>query len=95
MTFDVEITSMLGDDGQPAIRPVDVPDEAIHKALGSPPTYAWRERRIEAHAVLDLVFHYGQNDFQPLPFYSVSVGDVIRVGEGRFRVERVGFERIA
>lgn len=45
---------------------------------------------------LGLVFHYGQNDFQPSQTcYSVSVGDVIRLPDGRrFRVCSVGFQLI-
>lgn len=44
---------------------------------------------------LDLVFHYGQNDFQPSKIcYSVSVNDVIRMPDGeRFRVDPVGFTK--
>ena len=43
---------------------------------------------------LDTVFHYGQNDFQPLPLPSVSVGDVIEnPHDGRlYRVEMTGFQ---
>jgi hypothetical protein len=44
---------------------------------------------------LNAIFEYGQNDFQPQRCPSVSVGDVIRLGEGRFRVSPVGFERIS
>ncbi len=44
---------------------------------------------------LEAVFYYGQNDFQPKPFPSVSVGDVIRLGGARFRVEGMGFKKLA
>lgn len=41
---------------------------------------------------LDAVFHWGQNDFQPLPVPSVSVGDVIELPDGdRWAVDPVGF----
>jgi len=34
---------------------------------------------------LELVFKFGQNDFQPRPArYSLSVGDVVDIGEGEF-----------
>lgn len=43
---------------------------------------------------LDRVFHYGQNEVQPLPLPSVSVGDVIEnPHDGRlYRVEMTGFK---
>ena len=43
---------------------------------------------------LGLIFKYGQNDFQPKPFPSVSVGDVIRYDGARYKVEGLGFARI-
>jgi hypothetical protein len=46
-------------------------------------------------AVLELVFKYGQNDFQPKPFASVSVGDVIRFRGRRIKVAGMGFEEAA
>ena len=42
--------------------------------------------------ILDLVFHYGQNDFQPKEHCSVSVGDVIEYNDTYFRVARMGFK---
>ncbi len=45
--------------------------------------------------ILAAVFFWGQNDFQDLPLPSVSVGDVIRLHDGRrFRVEPVGFREM-
>lgn len=42
--------------------------------------------------VLELIFKYGQNDFQPRPgFASVSVGDIIHYGNAMFRVDADGF----
>jgi len=86
--FDVEIhATYLREPPPMRIRTVDVPANKI------PPNRESTPELIEA--ICDLVFHYGQNDFQPRPFPSVSVGDVIRIGEARYRVEPVGFERIA
>lgn len=48
-------------------RPVTVPDHLAQNAKG------------DMEKLLGLVFYYGQNDFQPLPFCSVSVGDVIEL----------------
>jgi len=45
--------------------------------------------------ILDLVFKYGQNDFQPQELPSVSVGDVIRAGVGLFQVKPSGFKQIS
>ncbi len=69
--------------GEPAvIRPVKVPDEAIGRASSE-------------SAICELAFKFGQNDFQPLPFRSVSVGDVASL-EGRlFIVEVAGFREIS
>jgi hypothetical protein len=47
-----------------------------------------------AENLLDEVFKFGQNDFQPQPMPSVSVGDVIRIGDERWLVEPVGFSRL-
>jgi hypothetical protein len=69
------------------IRTVDIPADKI------PPNRAASPALFDE--ICDLVFHYGQNDFQPRPFPSVSVGDVIRLGEGRFRVDPVGFTRVS
>lgn len=44
---------------------------------------------------LGLAFHYGQNDFQPRPVRSVSVGDVIQLGDGSLhRVLGCGWEHL-
>lgn len=46
-------------------------------------------------AALDRVYYYGQNDFQPKPCRSVSVGDVIEFPAGDLhRVLGFGFERL-
>jgi hypothetical protein len=51
------------------------------------------EHDLTGDAVLDLsaIWHYGQNDIQPKPFCSVSVGDVIRYQGLRYVVEPTGF----
>lgn len=45
-------------------------------------------------AQLDLVYRYGQNDFQPQRMPSVSMGDVIRLHGKRYRVASMGFEDV-
>ena len=45
--------------------------------------------------LLDLTFYYGQNDFQPQPQRSVSVGDVIKLPDGSLhKVLGSGFEAL-
>ena len=67
--------------GSCQIREVDIPDNE------------WQECTTTEHK-LDAVFHWGQNDFQPKPCPSVSVGDVIEL-DGRYHmVEIIGFNRI-
>lgn len=66
--------------GGGALRPVEVPDDIWNATAGL-------SERLEA------VFEYGQNEFQPRPFPSVSVGDVI-LYEGQHRVANCGFEEV-
>lgn len=49
------------------------------------PPASW-ERADSLLERLGLVFHYGQNDFQPKPHPSVSVGDVVEFPEGGLHV---------
>lgn len=44
--------------------------------------------------LLGLVFKWGQNDFQPKPMPSVSVGDAICLPGGKYRVLMAGFGKI-
>lgn len=64
--------------GKPGeVREVDVPDDG-------------KCRHVDDH--LNLVYHYGQNDFQPKQHPSVSVGDVIEFAPGQlYIVCRAGF----
>jgi hypothetical protein len=67
---------------EPLVRVVDVPKAEVEEA-----------GEVTEH-VLELVFRYGQNDFQPKHFPSVSVGDVIRYGGARYRIAPFGFEEV-
>lgn len=56
------------------------------------------EDKMEAdvETTLDLIFEYGQNDFQPKRCPSVSMGDVIELHDGSFHlVVAVGFKKIS
>lgn len=66
--------------GNGAIREVDIPDKETEGK--------------SQEEILDLVFYYGQNDFQPKQIQSVSCGDVVRLNDKRFRVATVGFEEV-
>lgn len=61
------------------IRPVEIPDEY---------------KDIPDEEVLDIVFYWGQNDFQPLPYPSVSVGDVVRLNGSLYACRSTGWEKI-
>ena len=61
------------------IREVNVPDHEIAN---------------RTHQNLDLVFKYGQNDFQPQKLPSVSTGDVIRYENKRYMVMGTGFKEV-
>lgn len=58
------------------IRTVNVPDNL------------WTEN---TEKNLDLVFQYGQNDFQPQNHPSVSVGDIIQLDNQYYLVRPIGF----
>ena len=61
-------------------RDIEIPDEDLHK---------------EGSNMLNLAFQYGQNDFQPIKDRrSVSVGDIIVLPSGSFKVLPVGFQEV-
>lgn len=67
--------------GEPGeIRRVDVPDEHANQE--------------DIHNVLEGVFYWGQNDFQPQQHPSVSAGDVIRCRGENWLVAGVGFKKL-
>lgn len=73
---------LLAYDHKERIRHVTVPDIVAAKC------------RTEED-VLNAVFYYGQNDFQPLPMPSVSAGDVVFLGEKIYRIDDVGFSEMS
>lgn len=48
----------------------------------------------ELSSLLELVFKYGQNDFQPKQFPSVSVGDVAEINGRYFMVIGTGWKKL-
>ena len=59
------------------IRSVEVPDNLLTNNTESD---------------LELVFHFGQNDFQQMEMPSVSVGDIIDYKKQKFVVTGIGFK---
>ena len=74
----VFVQMLAFEDGK--VREVNVPDNKWKEALPA-------DR-------LELVFHYGQNVFQPRQMCSVSVGDVILLDGEMFMVMGGGFKKI-
>lgn len=69
------VNVMLLGYGEGQLRPVNIPDEEKPEGM-------------DTLQLLERVFYWGQNDFQPLPDrYSVSVGDVALLN-GQFWVVR-------
>lgn len=71
-----------------SIRTVDVPAAEVEEvktwatkvALGQePPEEGVDTQTATTNKLLNLVYHYGQNDFQPRQAPSVSVGDIIEL----------------
>jgi hypothetical protein len=62
--------------GNGEVRPINVPDKEWVGTI---------EEKLER------VFYWGQNDFQPLKFPSLSVGDVVKVEGRNFLVKTCGF----
>lgn len=83
MKFEVEMLAF--ENGK--IREVEIPQDEIK-------TLKLSDFDGTTSGLLDAVFLYGQNDFQPLPTCSVSVGDVVRLGNRKFRVDSFGFSEV-
>ena len=66
------------DGDRPRLRPIWIPEGENPKGCTE-------------NELLELAFRYGQNEFQPRKCPSVSVGDVIVVGNARYFVAPVGF----
>ncbi len=62
-------------------RTVEIPEDEVNE-----------ETTLEE--TLDLVYRYGQNEFQPRDYPSVSSGDVIVVNQEFYIVESFGFKKI-
>ena len=69
-------------------RTITIPDEEVNNGFSG----LFRE---DEHRLLELAYYYGQNDFQPLPVRSLSVGDVVKLNDGSLhRVLGIGWESL-
>jgi hypothetical protein len=75
----------FGDPGE--IRIVDVPENRFV-------IEDYHNKIISLEECLQIIFRYGQNDFQPKKHPSVSVGDVIEFDNKMYRVENIGFSEV-
>jgi hypothetical protein len=73
MIIPVHMFAFANKNDRSKVRNVEIPDDEIEKAEAE-----------SVMNVLDLVFRYGQNDFQSKPFPSVSVGDVVGMYKGAY-----------
>lgn len=69
------------------VRGVEVPDERLEGHINIADD-------LNVAVVLDLVYHYGQNDFQPQKNPSVSMADVIVYNDERYLVCGFGFRKL-
>lgn len=87
MQIQVVLLSTTGE-----VRFVDVPDKEVVQISYPVGSEEYKE------ALCDRAFLWGQNDFQPRPMPSVSVGDVVIVPghfeHEYFRVASVGFDKL-
>ena len=81
MKVPVHMFAFADEGDRNTVRYVDVPQDYVE---GTNP-----------HDFLELVFKFGQNDFQPQNIYSVSVGDVVQLGDKYFIVMGAGFKEIS
>jgi len=87
----MEITAYMlafGDETPIPTRTITIPDHDVCPDHDDPDEDALGR-------LLELAFYYGQNDFQPLPIRSLSVGDVVELNDGSLhRVLGIGWESL-
>ena len=84
--MEIEVKMLAFMEGE--IRTVTIPDDEWQSACEVDAV----NRSGSPDAALETVFHYGQNDIQPIQARaSVSVGDVAQVDGKFFRVDSFGF----
>lgn len=91
MIIPVHMLSFADENDRSVIRQVEIPIQTIQ----DPSSFADGN---EINSVLEMVFKYGQNEFQthqPQSICSVSVGDVIQLGHRYFIIMGVGFKELS
>ena len=73
MIIPVHMFAFADEGDRSKIRPVEIPDDEYEQAEAE-----------NVMNVLELVFKYGQNEFQPKSFPSVSVGDIVGMYKGAY-----------
>lgn len=84
MQFKVHMLA-FGNPGE--IRIVDVPENRFIME-------DYHNNIVSLDECLQIIFRYGQNDFQPKKHPSVSVGDVIEFNNKKYRVDMIGFSEV-
>lgn len=80
MIVEVEMVAFKEEGHDFGIRNVEVPDREA--------------ARLPEDKLLEIIMHYGQNDFQPQKIPSVSMGDIIRLDGRRFLIVTFGFTEL-
>ena len=81
MLIYAELRAFAVDGDEIKLRPIEIPEPFV--------------KGRNTDEILSLAFYFGQNDFQPRPFYSLSVGDVVRLNDGsRWRCEMAGWTKL-
>ncbi len=87
MIIPVHMFAFADEGDRSKVRPVEVP---IAPGKQNPIS-----SQDELSSLLELVFKYGQNDFQPKQFPSVSVGDVADINGRYFMVMVAGWKELS
>jgi len=77
----IKVHMLAFSDDKGVVREVEIPQEEYDRAKS-------------AKEILELVFKYGQNDFQTKSMYSVSVGDVVEIHNHYYMVMSTGFDEL-
>lgn len=78
--YKVRMLAFATEDNQPTVwRIVHIPD-------------IYREAPVPE--LLNQIYHFGQNDFQPQDLPSVSMGDVIEIQQHKYLIMAIGFKQI-
>ena len=80
MIVEVEMVAFKDVGKDFGIRKVEVPDD--------------QSVRLPEEKLLEMVWHYGQNEIQPQKIPSLSMGEVVRIDGRRFLIVGKGFKEL-